>query len=259
VSWSQYKAVDTPSLKAGLVRLDVAPITVGIVATEPMRLAGLASAFDGHPSIRTLMGDLETLLADAAMHFIILDVSENQNWMEIQFMVKRVRPDIQQLVLGPMGSDEVILRSITAGARGYLDVSSGPFAVRLATESMVHGCIWAPRRLLSLLIDRLLSQPGSGVTAMSPSLSPRERQVLDLIMAARSNREIAEELGIEERTVKAYVASLLRKTGADNRVSLSVQATQDSLREARIPAPSRALAGQRAGNEAMLQSSAQHE
>jgi DNA-binding NarL/FixJ family response regulator len=97
-----------------------------------------------------------------------------------------------------------------------------------------------------MLIDRLLSQPGAGVTAISPVLSPRERQVLDLIMAARSNREIAEELGIEERTVKAYVASLLRKTGADNRVSLSVQATQDSLREARIPLPSRALTGQSA-------------
>jgi len=41
------------------------------------------------------------------------------------------------------------------------------------------------------------------------------------------------ELGIEERTVKAYVASLMRKTGMDNRVSLSVQATQVSMREQR--------------------------
>ena len=114
------------------MRFDLTPITVGIVATEPMRLAGLSSAFDGHPSILTSVGDLETLLADTAMHYLILDVSESQNWMELQFMVKRVRPDIQQLVLGPIGSDDVILRSITAGARGYLDVSSGPFAVRLA-------------------------------------------------------------------------------------------------------------------------------
>ncbi len=237
------------------MKLDLSPTTVGIVATEPIRLAGLASAFDGHPTIQIAVGDLETLLADQGMHFLILDVSDNKDWMEIQFMVKRVRPDIQHLVLGPMGNDELILRSITAGARGYLDVSSGPFAVRLAAESMIQGCIWAPRRLLSVLIDRLLSQPGAGVTAMAPVLSPRERQVLDLIMAARSNREIAEELGIEERTVKAYVASLLRKTGADNRVSLSVQATQDSLREARIPMPSRALTGQSAQAGSALEQS----
>jgi len=52
-------------------------------------------------------------------------------------------------------------------------------------------------------------------------------------MNACSNREIADQLGIEERTVKSYVASLMRKTGVDNRVSLSVRATQDSLREQR--------------------------
>jgi DNA-binding NarL/FixJ family response regulator len=226
-------------------KLNLRPALVGIVATEPMRLAGLVSAFESHPLIRTVVGNLDCLLGNAEMHYLILDVSEH--WMEVQFMVKRVRPDIQQLVLGPMGSDDLILRSITAGARGYLDVSSGPFAVRLATESMIQGCIWAPRRLLSLLIERLLSQPGAGVTALAPVLSPRERQVLDLIMVARSNREIAEELGIEERTVKAYVASLLRKTGADNRVSLSVQATQDSLRELRWPIPPRAPGSAGAG------------
>jgi DNA-binding NarL/FixJ family response regulator len=57
--------------------------------------------------------------------------------------------------------------------------------------------------------------------------------VLDLIMAACSNREIAEELGIEERTVKAYVTSLMRKTGVDNRVSLSVRAMQNANRDQR--------------------------
>lgn len=52
-------------------------------------------------------------------------------------------------------------------------------------------------------------------------------------MSACSNREIAEQMGIEERTVKAYVAGLMRKTGAYNRVSLSVQATESVMREQR--------------------------
>jgi DNA-binding NarL/FixJ family response regulator len=138
---------------------------------------------------------------------------------------------MQQIVLGPAASDEQILRSLTAGGRAYLDPSAGPFAVRQAVESVLHGTIWAPRRLMSILIDRLLTQTVPNLPQPAPILSPRERQVLDLIMTACSNREIAEELGIEERTVKAYVASLLRKTGSVNRVSLSVQATQHSLRE----------------------------
>jgi DNA-binding NarL/FixJ family response regulator len=79
-----------------------------------------------------------------------------------------------------------------------------------------------------------LNRRNPSVSLAAPTLSPRERQVLDLIMTSHSNREIAEELGVEERTVKAYVASLMRKTGTDNRVSLSVQATQDSLRDNRV-------------------------
>ena len=57
-----------------------------------------------------------------------------------------------------------------------------------------------------------------------PRLTDRERQVLDLILLARSNREIARELGIEERTVKAHVGRLMRKTGAENRIDLSMWA-----------------------------------
>jgi DNA-binding NarL/FixJ family response regulator len=216
-------------------KFDCSPTLVGIVSTEPMRLAGLASAFDHHSTIQPVPGSIEALLANYSVHYLVLDVSEAPNWLDVQFTLRRARPDIRQLVLGPSGNDELILRSIAAGARGYLDSSSGPFAVRLAMESIVQGSIWAPRRLLSTLIDRLLNQQPTGNAQSAPVLSPRERQVLDLIMTARSNREIAEELGIEERTVKAYVASLMRKTGADNRVSLSVQATQNSLRDQRMP------------------------
>lgn len=209
------------------------PTRVGLISTEPIRLVGLASVFETHPTLAIIIGDLETLLADLTLRYLILDVSFSADWMEKLHLVRKVRSDIHQIVLGPASNDELILRSITAGARAYLDPNSGPFAVRLAVETVIQGCIWAPRRLLSVLIDRLLSQQVPSPPLPSPVLSPRERQVLDLIMTASSNREIAEELGIEERTVKAYVANLLRKTGAENRVSLSVQATQISLRDQR--------------------------
>jgi DNA-binding NarL/FixJ family response regulator len=207
-----------------------------LVSTQHIREIGLASAFDDHSTIVITTGDLDQLLADDGLGYLLLDVSTDPNWMETQIMVRRVRPDIRQIVLGPAENDELILRSIAAGARGYLDSNSGPFSVMQAVETVVQGSIWAPRKLLAKLIDRLLTQHGGAVTLASPALSPRERQVLELIMSARSNREIAQELGIEERTVKAYVASLLKKTGAENRVSLSMQATQESFRGQRAMA-----------------------
>jgi DNA-binding NarL/FixJ family response regulator len=135
------------------------------------------------------------------------------------------------VIIGPPGDDEQILRTIRAGARAFLDPSAGPLALRQAVEAVTQGTIWAPRRLLSIMVDQLMSRPAAPtVPSIAPTFSPRERQVLDLIMSACSNREIAEELGIEERTVKAYVTSLMRKTGVDNRVSLSVRATQNASR-----------------------------
>jgi DNA-binding NarL/FixJ family response regulator len=57
----------------------------------------------------------------------------------------------------------------------------------------------------------------------------REKEVLELLVAGHANKEIGAALGIEERTVKAHIAKLLRKVGVDNRVTLSVHAITHSL------------------------------
>ncbi len=209
---------------------------LGIVSTEPIRQAGLASLFEALPLVVAVEGDLDSLLADQSLQYLIIDLSSSAEWLEILFTIRRRRPELRQIVIGPAGEDALVMKSIVAGARGFLDRDASPQTIRRAVQTVLGGSIWAPRRMLSKLIDRLLSH-SAGVSPIAPAppavLSPREHQVLDLIMAARSNREIALELGIEERTVKAYVASLLRKKGAENRVSLSVLATQESLRVVR--------------------------
>jgi DNA-binding NarL/FixJ family response regulator len=195
-----------------------------------MRLAGLYGAFENHPYVQIVFGDLDGILADPTLDFLILDVCCDSDGRSFHTRAQRARPDIRRIVLGPSEDDETILRYLEEGARAYLDLNAGPLAVRQAVEAVTEGLIWAPRRILSKLIDRLMSHRQEvTVPRTRPVYSPRERQVLDLIMTASSNREIASELGIEERTVKAYVASLMRKTGVDNRVSLSVMAVRGSL------------------------------
>src|ERR1700735_2660962 len=103
---------------------------VGIISTDPIRRAGLESAFEDHDSIIIVDGDHEALLADNSLGYLILDVSYSSTWMELQSMIRRLRPDIRLLVLGPADDEELILNLIVAGARGYVDSNSGPFAVR---------------------------------------------------------------------------------------------------------------------------------
>ncbi|MFP5277678.1 MAG: LuxR C-terminal-related transcriptional regulator [Acidobacteriota bacterium] len=200
------------------------PIRIGLIATEPIRVAGLATVFDqpaepGKPQLLPVIGSLEELLGSQGPQYLVIDLHSSLGFEAVE-AIHRTRPEIRLIVIGPEGDDELVIQSVIAGARAYLDLTAGPEMVRQAIEIVTSGSIWAPRRLLSKLIDRLLNVPEAKPMA-GPQLTVREKQVLELIMTARSNREIAEELGIEERTVKAYVARLMRKTGADNRIKLS--------------------------------------
>ena len=207
---------------------NVEPIHIGLVSDEPIRLEGLSSIFEqpsrqGKPPLLPISGSIDELLARSTLEYLVVDLHSSSGGLEILKPIRRARPSLKLIVIGPEGNDELVLDSIIAGARAYLELTAGPETVRMAIEVVTGGSIWAPRRLLSKLIDRLLKVPDSSLTNGAPHLTDRESQVLDLILQARSNREIARHLGIEERTVKAHVGRLMRKAGADNRIELSMR------------------------------------
>ena len=210
------------------------PIQIGLVSDEPMRLAGLAIVFDqpalnGKAPLLAITGSLQDLLTHRTLEYLVVDLHASPRGLAIMESIRRARPGIRLIVIGPAGNDECVLEAIMAGARAYLDQNADPAMVRQAIEVVTGGSIWAPRRLLSKLIDRLLKVPNSSLTTVKPHLTIREKEVLELILLARSNREIAHHLGIEERTVKAHVGRLMRKTGSDNRIELSMCAINRTL------------------------------
>ncbi len=209
-------------------------IRIGVAADEPIRVAGLASIFDqpaqdGNCQLVPVIAHLSELLALDDIEYIVVDLHSELGGLEALETIRRERPDVRSIVIGPEGDDELVLSAIIAGARGYLGQSAGPELVRSAIDVVTSGSIWAPRRLLCRVIDRLLKVPGVSQAAANQLLTKRERQVLELILAAQSTREIASQLGIEPRTVKAYVGRLMRKTGADNRIKLSMSALGRSV------------------------------
>jgi DNA-binding NarL/FixJ family response regulator len=205
------------------------PIRIGLVTDEPIRLAGLASIFDLPPhekqgKLLPVTGSLHDLLSSESLSYLVVDLHSYASGLRSLDAIRRARPDIRSIVIGPAGDDELVLKSIIAGARAYLAVHEGPEMVRKAIEIVTEGSIWAPRRLLSKLIDRLIKTSDLHATSTMPQLTVREHQVLELILMAHSNREIAARLGIEERTVRAHLARLMRKAGVDNRIKLSMTA-----------------------------------
>ena len=210
------------------------PIRVGLMTDEPIRLEGLTSIFEehdqeGHATLFPVIGSMDELLTGSMLEYLVVDLNYSSCGMETLGAIRRVRPDIRLIVIGPEGNDETVMEAIIAGARAYLDLTAGPEMVRKAIEEVISGSIWAPRRLLSRLIDRMLAVSDTSLINANPHLTDRERQVLELILMARSNREIAHQLGIEERTVKAHVGRLMLKAGAENRVDLSMRALHSPM------------------------------
>jgi DNA-binding NarL/FixJ family response regulator len=205
-----------------------------VLTDEPLRLEGLTSIFEDRPGegyapLSPTFGKIDDLLADSTLLYLFVDLNSSSGRIEAVEAIRRRRPDMRLIIIGPEADDRLIMDLILTGARAYLDLKASPRIVRQAVEVVTSGSIWAPRRLLSQLVDRLLGLADTSLTNAPPHLTERERQVLELILLARSNREIAKQLGIEEHTVHAHVGRLLRKTGADNRVDLSMRALSSSL------------------------------
>ena len=210
------------------------PIHIGLVSDEPIRLEGLSSIFEyraqeGKPALLPITGTLDELLSRSSLEYLVVDLHSTSCGLDTLDAIRRTRPTLRLIVIGPQDDDELVQNAIIAGARAYLDLTADPDTIRMAIEAVTEGSIWAPRRLLSKLIDRLLKVPDSALTNGTPHLTDREQEVLELILLARSNREIARHLGIEERTVKSHVGRLMRKTGADNRIELTMRALNRPL------------------------------
>jgi DNA-binding NarL/FixJ family response regulator len=204
-------------------------LRVALLEPEPIRVQGFVSLFQQHPRIEFVVFDLQGLLADQEFTLALVGLHGDQLTSALLGTIRGVRPDLRLIVMGPEANDEAILAAIGAGAKAYLEASATAQQVEQAIEIVSQGSIWAPRRVLSLFVDRV-TRPAARPAATSPiHFTAREKEVLKLLVAARSNREIAQNLGIEERTVKAHVAKLMRKVGVENRIALSIHAITNSI------------------------------
>jgi DNA-binding NarL/FixJ family response regulator len=167
------------------------PQEIGLVSDQPLRVEGLISIFelpaaDGNPPLQPVTGSLQEVLSRPALEYLVLDLEASPSGLALLDSIRRSRPNLRLIVIGPEGNDELVLESIIAGARAYLDLTADISIVRQAIDVVTGGSIWAPRRLLSKLIDRLLKTPDSSLTNSAPHLTAREKEVLDLILQARS-------------------------------------------------------------------------
>jgi len=137
-------------------------------------------------------------------------------------------PDSRVIVLTSFLDDDRLLPAIQAGAAGYLLKNVEPSELARAIRAAHRGEAIIDPSAAARLVEAIAD--GAATRAPEPErLTRREREVLELIAGGRSNKRIALELGISEKTVKAHVGRVLAKLGVADRTQAALLAVRDGL------------------------------
>jgi DNA-binding NarL/FixJ family response regulator len=207
-----------------------APARIGLVASDPLRLVGMEAILADLPGMQAVPLELDQIGSAPGLAVLMLEARSGGD--ALQDLISRLRreyPQIRIVVVGE-GLDPLLIETVIgAGAKGYLAETASEAEIRMALEVVLDGSVWAPRKVLAKLLEG-----GSASSSSTPAgdsivrrMTAREREVLEHLMDGRSNRAIAEALGIDEATVKAHLGRMLRKTGAHNRVELTLRAIEE--------------------------------
>jgi DNA-binding NarL/FixJ family response regulator len=141
------------------------------------------------------------------------------NGVEAITHIRREHAAARIIVLTTFDGDEDIYRALQAGAKGYLLKGMNADELTEAIRSVNAG----KSRIPAAVAERLAERMGG------PALTARELDVLRLIVAGRSNKEIASDLHISEATVKTHINSLLSKLGVSDRTQAATTALQRGI------------------------------
>jgi DNA-binding NarL/FixJ family response regulator len=202
-------------------------VRIGLLDFEPLRVTGLIEILAARSNFSVVSTDLSSAFRRPDFDLILLLARRHTESFILLGRLKVRYPRIKAIVMSTDSDDDAVVNAISAGAKGWLMETASPDQVLQAIDVVLSGSIWAPRRILSRIVDRALGTAGATpLRPQVPRFTEREEDVLQQLVLARSNREIAQALSIREQTVKSYVARLMRKVGVDNRISLSMQAAE---------------------------------
>ena len=161
---------------------------------------------------------------------VVLDVTmPGMGGIETTRILRRERPSIRVLALSMHADRHIIAGMLAAGARGYVLKESSSAEFLIALRIVLKGEIALCPRVASIVTADYLDLLGRAAPEPECGLSPRELEVLRLLVDGRSARDISSSLHISRNTVDTHRRNILEKTGCDNLADLTRFALREGL------------------------------
>lgn len=193
-------------------------IRILVVDDHPIVRAGIAATLEDAPDL-CVVGDAGSgpaaleFLAHTAADVVLMDLRmPGGDGVQATAGIRERYPEVRVLILTTYESDDAILDAIEAGASGYLLKAAPEEEILAGVRAVSVGKTVLAPEIAASLVARVRAPRGPRVM-----LTPREREVLKLVAAGRTNGQIALTLGVTEATVKTHLVRSFEKLGVGDR------------------------------------------
>jgi len=170
---------------------------------------------------------------------VILDIGmPNLNGLAATRQLVQQDPTCKVIVLTITDSDQVIREALDAGARGFVLKSDAARDLVTAVEALQRNRMFFTPRVNDLVLAGFLNRGNDGSTATAPrlpQLTPREREVIQLLAEGKSSKEVACVLNVSTKTAETHRSNIMRKLGFHSIRDLVVYAVKNNIIQVQMP------------------------
>ncbi|QJR11160.1 Response regulator UvrY [Usitatibacter rugosus] len=167
---------------------------------------------------------------------VVMDISMTElNGIEATARIRTEAPGSRVLILSMHTTDDFVRRALKAGASGYLVKDSAPLELRMALDAVLRNEVYLSPRVSRGVVSGMVGRGADASESMLDALTPRQREVLQLIAEGKSTKEIAFALSLSAKTVETHRATLMERLDIHDIAGLVLFAVRHHLVSADRP------------------------
>ncbi len=204
-------------------------ISIVIADDHPVVRVGIEGLLIHYPEFE-IIGEATTgdealnLCLEKQPDVLVLDINmPGLKAVQVVSQIRQCQLPTRILIMTSHGDAGIVYAMLQAGAIGYLLKDDGPTAIVEAIRKVASGETWFSKNLESI-VESLKDENGTNI-----NITEREKEILLLVSEGLTNKEIAQQLEITERTVESHLTQIFRKSGISSRVELALWAKERSI------------------------------